>query len=374
MRMKHWQILALCLALLPVVPVCAEAVITLGEVPFVTLYGVADTVDGNVLMALTLREEANTRESENLTVACLRCVGANGETLWEHCDAARRNNVYTQPAVAADGSILAAVHHYDGWNDGTSEYLLRRFSPTGELLAEEELPQSDWLLLNVQGIKGALYALYRTTPMEQAGGEMVCVGFDETLRPVATLRDSNTPAARWGEGWLLLDRDDDGMYGASLVDNDGHPLWTRPLSLKKNGTESGMLYSLTENDELLLVTFDWNVETQQPTAVTLTRCTLQGTVSEPVTLQLPVMQGPAAFTDLRATQDGYLLLAVTNTDTRLRALHFSLSGELLGSAEAFVEEDIYHTSSFCKLGGRQYLCAASWDDEAHRVRLFPLDE
>ena len=137
--MKKWlcalaALMTLCLCL----PALAGEAYIFDDMNHTSLYCAVPRGDGSTLLLMNMRAKENRTEGENPTVACLVCVGANGETLWEHRQDGPQEvkNIYGKASVLADGSTMLLYHRYSNDDD---LWELRKFSPEGELMAQQAL-------------------------------------------------------------------------------------------------------------------------------------------------------------------------------------------------------------------------------------------
>ncbi len=377
--MKKWTASLMALMLLGMCGTAfAAGAITLDKAMYTNVYGSAVTNDGNTVIAGSLRDKENKTEGENPTAAWLTCIGEGGRILWEKEDEKPGNqSIYSSPCVLMDGSVIALYINRNAAENGLkAQYVLRCFSPKGEIMGELTLDDtySHYLPTN-DGILVSFVDRSKPRPYPRH-----CTLYGASLKPVWTLEDISTnfrhdAAVSDGESITLLYRYTnvsnyiDDQVRLVRVNGQGKVLWTHTLADKQMGY---MALKMDPEGNHIVFLGDWGPE-GQTAAGNLICIDPNGNElwNKPVTLN--EKDGMFELNDFRLLDDGYLLMGLAKTETRVRLHRLKQDGTLIGTTDHYVHDEIaYYDPHFAELGGELYACATEAERTKSTAMLIPL--
>ncbi len=366
---KCLSVLAALLVLCLCLPALAGESYVIDEMRYTTLYDAVPRGDGTTLLLYNMRDNENYVEGQNDTIACLRCVGAKGETLWEHRQdgAEGTKNIYGKGSMLSDGSALIIYHCYGG----EELWELRKFSPTGELKDSRKLPEDYLQSFFVPG--GVLVQTMR----EDQNCELTLYG--EDMQPIwrQVYADFRMPQLytqqRVGGDIAIVareKRDGEPQRLALLLDGrDGHVLWQRKLGPKDGicltaADPKGRLWILnTRNDS----------KTKEIASATILCLSASGEVERELSLDVSDMRAREKWDACRVAEDALLILGRAKTETCARLRRYDLTGQLLDVTDSAArEEEAYAAACFAELGSELYAATTGGLDEEDAVVLLPL--
>lgn len=317
--------------------------------PYTDFYGCATTAEGNVIVALGLRDESNRTEGQHRQKARLACLDLDGKLLWEVIGE-QGDNAYAGVSVLSDGTVLALyVDRTQPAGERYARCFLHTFSPTGERIGETALP--DDYLQSKESAAGMLVTIIGRNPSDSTRRVTLYGG---TLTPVWTLEgfaffhryDSASVA---GEDMVLLHRDTKGrgtepvdQVRLTRIDSGGQERWSRVLSEQ----QMGYMDLQTDPDGNCVVYMNNWVDSVngkgQSADGTLLCFDPDGNERWQKPLRFPEKDGQYELVDFRLLEDGYLFMGLAKTDTRVRLYRFDAAGALVGHTDHFLEEEAYH--------------------------------
>jgi hypothetical protein len=377
--MKKWTA---CLAALILLAMCGTALaagaITLEQAPF-TGVGTAVTPDGNTVIATGLRDKGNQTNGKNPTAAWLACIGEDGRILWEKRDEKPDGQcIYNSPCVFKDGSVIALYIERSARDDGTkAKYMLRSFSPQGESTGElalddtysECLPTDNGMLVSHVDIS-------KPRPFPRH-----CTLYGASLKPVWTLDGVSAnfrydTAVSDGDGMTLLYRNSSissqiDQVRLIRVDGQGKALWTRTLAEKQMGY---MALQIDPSGNRIVFLNGWLQDGFGQTANGKLICfDPEGNELWSKPVKLPEEDGMFELSDFRLLTDGYLLMGLAKTETRVRLYRLNQDGKLVGITDHYAHEETAHTPPrFAELGGILYASVEEKEDGRSTAILIPL--
>lgn len=361
--MKRFLAILLTALLLPRWSLAAEGEICFDEQLHVYCYGSVSTPEGNTVLAISMRDKENRTAGENPSTARLICVGPGGEVLWDRLDGTDNANIYCEPALLSDGTLLILYHHY---KEGTelNEWELRKFSMEGELLATapvaDLLPEGTDYVRLCPFADGAMISSIKHLSDDRRENyiTLVDVQFNKVYQLPIDTRWWPSAVYAMPNGLAMLSRlpESDG-WDLRFLGPGGEPLGQYAV---KQGDNSLRLSHFAPDGTLLLCSIAWDTEKRRITQpAEVIRMDANGRELERVTLQLPETEDrEVTAEDLLVTQDEILLLCSAKTDTCLRLLRFDPQGRLTGSVDVSSGEDVYRGPQLAWLGDQLYASAS----------------
>jgi hypothetical protein len=356
----------------------AEDVITLDNALFVNIYGTAVTNDGNTVIAANLRDKKNHTEGENPTAAWLACIGADGRILLEKRDEKPGSQcIYSKPCVLKDGSVIALYIERAANADGPKvDNMLRCFSPKGEYMGELALDDTYSFCLSMDN--GLLVSYVdRSKPRPYPRH---CTLYGASLKPILTLDGVAAnfhydTAVSDKAGMTLLYRNTSISNQIDQVrlirtDGQGKVQWSRTLADQQMGF---MSLQMDAAGNSIVFLNGWLKDGGQTAAGNVICFDPMGNELWNKPVKLPEADGMFQLFDFRLLEDGYLLMGLAKTQTRVRLYRLKQDGTLAGTTDQFVhDETAQFYPRFAKLGGSLYASVGEINDDKSTAYLLPL--